>query len=89
MGKVSFNSCGEIGVIKDLPADELEPRAWSDVRNIRFVDKKAKRMPSPVQVFGTPSGVPYWLMPVQSGATALWVYADGTKLYATDGCFSC
>jgi hypothetical protein len=85
MGKVSFNSCGEIGVIKDLPADELEPRAWSDVRNIRFVDKKAKRMPSPVQVFGTPSGVPYWLMPVQSGATALWVYADGTKLYATDG----
>jgi len=85
MAKVPFYSAGSKGLIKDIAAEEIDPRAWSDVRNFRFTDGKAKRAPDAMQVFGTPSGNPYWLMPVQSGGNLLWIYADLTKLYATDG----
>ncbi len=85
MAKVPFYSAGAIGLIKDVAAEEIDPRAWSDCRNFRFDDGKARRAPDAAQVFGTPSGNPYWLMPIQAGSIALWVYADLTKLYATDG----
>jgi len=85
MGKVPFYSVGAIGIIKDIPAEEIDPRAWSEGRDFRFRDGKGIRAPSPAQIFGTPSGNPYWLMPVQAGTAAYWVYADLTKLYLTDG----
>lgn len=82
---IPFYAAGDIGIIKDIPADELDPRAWSDGRGTRFYDGKACRALGAVAVFGTPLGGPYWLMPVQAGALALWVYASLIKLYATDG----
>lgn len=85
MGKVPFYSAGMIGVIKDISPEEIDPRAWSDVRNFKFEDGKAIRAFDPSSIFGTPLGNPYWLLPVQGGATAFWVYADLTKLYITDG----
>lgn len=85
MGDVPFYMAGQIGLVKDLPAHEIDPRAWSDGRNVRFKDGKAIRSYGNNQFSGTLSGTPYWLMPVQSGAFALMVYSSLTKLYATDG----
>lgn len=85
MPNVPFYGAGAIGVNKDLPTEEMDPREWSDVRGVRFQDNKAIRAFGDSDVFGAPLGTPYWIMPVQAGAIAVWVYADLTKLYATDG----
>lgn len=85
MTNIPFFSAGEIGLIKDRPADELDPRAWSDARNVRFSDGKIYTRNGHSNVFGIPTGAPYWNMPVQAGQTALWVYATVANLFATDG----
>lgn len=85
MADVPFYSIGQVGVVKDLPDHEIDPRAWSDVRNIRFKDAKLVRPYGNTQYAGTLSGIPYWVMAVQSGAFGLYVYSSLTKLYATDG----
>lgn len=85
MANVPNYEVGKLGVNKDLPPEEMDAREWSDVRGVRFQDGKAIRMFGDSDVFGATLGTPYWVMPVQAGSIAVWVYADLTKLYATDG----
>lgn len=85
MANVPFFSAGEVGLIKDLPADELDPRAWSDARNVRFADGKIYTRNGHANIFGTPTAAPFWLMPVQAGSQAFWVYSSVANLYVTDG----
>jgi len=35
MGKVKLASLGQIGVIKDVLAEDLPPEAFTEVRNVR------------------------------------------------------
>jgi hypothetical protein len=85
MPNIPFFAAGELGLIKDIPPDELDPRAWSDARNVRFSDGKIFSRNGHSQVFETLSGTPYWLLPIQAGTAAIWIYASLIKLYATDG----
>lgn len=63
----------------------LPPEAWSDGRNVRFADNKVLKFRGHKNVFGTPTVVPYWAFPTGDAVNAYWVYANLTKLYATDG----
>lgn len=85
MATISFYKAGQLGIIKDVPPEELPPHAWSDGDNVRFEDGKIVRTPGAQQVFGTPSGAPYWLMPVHTPTQVFWVYANLTDLFGTDG----
>lgn len=82
---IPFHSAGQIGIIKDIAAAELMPPAWSNGRNIKFRNGKIIRSKGHEAVFGAPSGLPRWLMFAFDATNAFWMYADGTKVYATDG----
>lgn len=85
MPNIPVYKAGALGVNKDIPPEEQNPLEWSDMRGSRMLDGKAVRGFGDTNVFGTHLGTPFWNMPVQAGSIALWVYADNTKLYATDG----
>lgn len=85
MVNVPVHDLGLYGIVKDIPAHELPPGAWSAGGNIRFRDGKVVRSLGHSQVFGTPSIAPYWAMHVQSTTDAMWLYANQTSIYATDG----
>ena len=84
MGIFSLAPAGALGIVKDLPAQELPPTAWSDGLNARFKDggvgpfKDAK----PLAIsFGT---LPLWAMPTPRNPSnlATWLFLSTTKAYA-------
>lgn len=82
---VDINNPGEIGIVTDIRPQELPPNAFSMGSNVRFGARSASKFEGHLQVFGTPSVAPYWLLPVQTPSVAYWVYAGLTKVYVTDG----
>lgn len=86
MGRVSAVQVGTLGLIKDTPDYLLAPEAWTEVRNMRFIDGKAETAGARKQVLGTPSVAPYFAMPVRGTAEQLfWLYAGLAKIYGYDG----
>lgn len=86
MPTIPFYMAGQIGIIKDAAPHELPPQGWSDGRNVRFRDGKVSRRDGQQRVYGTGQlGRPYWVGLTYTPTNVYWVYADLTKLYATDG----
>lgn len=85
MPRIEIHEVGRYGVVKDIPAHQLPPEAWSDSRNVRFHERKAEKMLGHENVFGTPVVVPYWAMSAGSAIDVFWMYASLTKMYGTDG----
>lgn len=81
MPKISVQNCGSIGVIKDQSAHELPTAAWSDARNIRFLDGAALQFVGHGQVYNTPSFAPQYLMPVNVAGARYWLYATAGKQF--------
>lgn len=86
---VKFDHVGALGIIKDLPAHELPPEAWSDGKNIRFHDGKIEKFTGHSQIFNISASVteeisidPWWIMPVPSASNVFWIYASQTQVYA-------
>ena len=77
---VPINDIGSPGVIKDIPAMQLAPGAWSDVNNVGFWGTYARRVRGhslliPVSV------VPYYLLEAQLAEQYFWLYAGLRKVY--------
>lgn len=79
---VRVPNAGQAGVNKDLSQHEMPIQAWSDARNIRFLDGYAYQFYGHGQVYGTPSVEPYHLLPVVVGTSRYWLYAGLAKVYA-------
>lgn len=79
MPKVSIPAAGGMGVIKDLPQHELPPAAWSDARNVRFLDGAALQFVGHGEVYGAPVGSPQFVMQVNVGGARYWLYATAAK----------
>lgn len=76
MPLLPFYSIGTKGVNRDIAPEEMDPREWSDVNNVRFASDKIVNHKGDSNQFGTHLATPYWLMPAQSGSTALWAYGS-------------
>jgi len=79
------NALGEFGIIKDIFPHELPLNAWSDGRNVSFVDGYAQKTPGYLDVFTTLPHVPYWALPVPKTVTYNWIVAGTAKVYVFDG----
>lgn len=84
--KVEVLGVATAGVICDQPGHILPSAAWTNGGNIRFRNNKAFRFPGDVQVFGTPSVVPYqaFNVPGLSGES-FWIYLGLAAAYVYDG----
>lgn len=82
---IPVNEVDQYGLILDRPAHTLPFNAWTRVRNIRFREGSAEKFAGEEVVMGTPVLAPQWLMPVQSSTAFWWVYANNSRVGATDG----
>lgn len=82
MARIPVNAVGSIGIIKDSNASELPLGAWSDAKNIRFLDGAAYQFLGHGAVYGTPVNAPQFLMPVSVSGNRYWLYATAANTYA-------
>lgn len=70
---------------RDLSPYDMPTNMFTDVQNVRFLDRKAGSIKGHAQVLGTPSATPYWAISWTQGSDDLWIYGTLTNLYKIDG----
>lgn len=83
--RISVQTVGKTGVVKDLSSHLLPLDSWTDSNNMRFLDKKITRFPGFTQVFGTPTQAPEFIIPVRTAASVFWIYTSLTDAFVWDG----
>lgn len=82
MAIIRVKNVGQFGVVQDSSQHELPINAWTDAENIRFLDNYAYQFLGHGEAYGTPSVVPYHILPVIISGTRYWIYASLAKIYA-------
>ena len=82
MSIIPVKNVGQFGVVADLSEHELPINAWTDAQNIRFLDGYANQFLGHGAAYGTPSVIPYHILPVIVGSSRYWLYASLAKIYA-------
>lgn len=81
MPKISVPNCGAVGVIRDLSAAELPLQAWTDARNIRFLDSEVFQFLGHGEVYNSPSYAPQHVMPITISGARYWLYMTAAKQF--------
>ena len=84
MPLIKVKNTGKIGVIRDLSDHELPINAWTDCKNIRFLDGMAEQFLGHGEVYATPPVTPYHILPCVIGTERYWLYAGSQKIYAVN-----
>lgn len=84
MARVDLHNLGKVGVIKDLPAHQLPPEVWTDIRNMRCKGGNLLKFTGHQQVLGTPGDNPGWLMNVPTPDSPIWMYTSTNKVFVED-----
>lgn len=82
MALVKVENVGQFGVNKDLSQHELPINAWTDARNIRFLDGYAYQFYGHGEVYNSPSVIPQYVLPLTISGNRYWVYMSAGKSYA-------
>ncbi|AWL03409.1 hypothetical protein ACFOHT_04915 [Massilia oculi] len=82
MSKVTIESAGSVGVIKDLTQQKLPPAAWTDAQNVRFLDGAARQFFGHGPAYGAPTITPYHVAQLNISGNSYWLYAGAAKVYA-------
>lgn len=78
---IRVTGTGSVGVNRDLSAHELPNNAWTDCRNIRFLDGNAHQFYGHGEVYNSPSYTPQHVLPCNVGGSWYWIYATAAKQY--------
>lgn len=78
---VRIPAAGALGVNSDLSAHELPPNAWTDAKNIRFLDGSAYQFLGHGEVYNSPTVAPQYVMPVNVAGVRYWLYMSAGKAY--------
>lgn len=77
---------GSEGVNRDISPHELPPTAWTDARNIRFLEGAAQQAFGWTGVYGATTVAPQHVRFVRNAAgDRFWLYAGAAKVYAASG----
>lgn len=82
---IPIRDVGKIGLVTDQPYEEIPLNAWTRGQNVRFRDGAVEKFSGHSEVYTGASIAPYWLLPVNTGATNFWLYGGQTAVGATDG----
>tara|TARA_R110002167_G_scaffold34195_3_gene109205 strand:+ start:164 stop:1744 length:1581 start_codon:yes stop_codon:yes gene_type:complete len=88
MAKTLFDINGQqsgFSYNSDLSPYDMPPTNFTNVENVRFVDKKASTILGYTRVFGTALDLPYWVTSWAQGSNNLWVYGGPTSLNKING----
>ncbi|MGZ5053314.1 MAG: hypothetical protein ACXWAT_00065 [Methylobacter sp.] len=81
MSLVKVQNVGQIGLNKDLSQHELPVNAWTDCKNIRFLDGYASQFLGYGEVYNSPSVTPQHVLPCNVAGARYWIYASAAKTY--------
>lgn len=81
MPKVTIPLLGSVGVIQDIPPQELPPSALTSVSNMRMRDGAAERIAGDRQIFDAPTITPYGLMLYRTATDLFLVHLGLTKAF--------
>lgn len=79
---IKVTNCGQTGINRDLSQHDLPITAWTDAKNVRFIDGYAQQFPGYAEVLASPSFTPQHLFPVNIGTGRYWIYATAAKQFA-------
>lgn len=82
MALVKVGQVGQYGVNKDLSQHELPVNAWTDARNIRFLDGSAYQFYGHGEVYNFPVVIPQYVFPVTISGNRYWLYMSAAKSHA-------
>jgi hypothetical protein len=82
---IRIGPAGAVGVIKDANPNNLQNEAWTDSRNVRFLDGSAWQSFGHGEVYPGAPVKPHHVLPVNVGASRYWVYAGLSKIHAVTG----
>lgn len=85
MPTITIGPAGLVGVNKDLSTHELRNEAWTDARNIRFLDGLAYQFYGHGEVYAGAPIIPHHVLPCNVGGARYWVYAGLSKIYGVTG----
>lgn len=85
MPNLPFYMAGEAGIVKDIAPHELPAMTWSNGENIVFRDGKVTRRDGQIQKYAGHLGQPHYVQLAYTPTNVFWIYADQTKLFATNG----
>lgn len=85
MPRISVSDIARFGIVSDEPDHKQPPEAWTNARNVRFIDGKAVRFHGDTAIMEPPSGAPAHLNNIQTSGGSYWIYATaigaGSKIY--------
>lgn len=81
MARIPFVNVGEIGIVKDISPADLPPNAWSDGRNVRFVNGHVEKSAGR-QVAFTPQVDVQFALTVEAPNGYYWLYVGDQDAYA-------
>jgi len=70
-----------LGLNKDVSLYEAPVDKWTDGSNVRFDNNSTSKIEGLRQVYGTPSGAPYWLLRFNAITEDYWIYPSLTNIY--------
>jgi hypothetical protein len=85
MPSFAVTNVGQFGVNKDANVHALPPEWWTDAGNIRFANGMAAQFLGHQSVYGTPSVVPYHIIPMVDAGDEQWLYLGAAKAYYVTG----
>ena len=81
MSIVRIPNAGSVGVNKDLSQHELPLNAWTDSKNIRFLDGYANQFLGHGEVYNSPSFIPQYVLPCNVAGGRYWIYTTASKTF--------
>lgn len=82
MSLIRVPQSGAIGVNRDLSVHELPSNAWTDAKNIRFLDGMAYQFYGHGEVYDSPTYTPQHVLPCNVAGDRYWIYATASKVFA-------
>jgi hypothetical protein len=82
---VRIGPCGLVGVNRDLSSHELRNEAWTEARNVRFLDGLAYQFHGHGEVYAGAPVAPHHVLPCNVGGDRFWLYAGLGKVYGVTG----
>lgn len=78
---IPVGQAGATGVVKDLSLPNLPANAWTDARNMRFLDGSVGPFAGESSIYAGNPVEPIHVLPVTLNDVRYWMYAGAAKLY--------